>query len=114
MVGSEYVPDIGHVVWIDLDPQAGREQRGQRPALVLSAASYNAKTSLALICPITTRVKSYPFEVALGGGADLAGVVLSDQVKSLDWRHRNARYKAAVSAEILERVRAKLRALLGL
>ena len=88
-MAAGYVPDAGDIVWIDFDPQAGREQAGHRPALVLSPAAYNDKTSLMLCCPMTTRVKGYPFEVTIAGSKD--GVVLADQVKSLDWRKRNAR-----------------------
>jgi mRNA interferase MazF len=106
-----YVPDAGDIVWIDFDPQAGREQAGHRPALVLSPATYNDKTSLMLCCPMTTRVKGYPFEVAIAGSKD--GVVLADQVKSLDWRRRNARLKGRASAEELSAVRARAAALIG-
>ena len=95
-MAAGYVPDAGDIVWIDFDPQAGREQAGHRPALVLSPAAYNDKTSLMLCCPMTTRVKGYPFEVTIAGSKD--GVVLADQVKSLDWRRRNARLKGRASA----------------
>ena len=84
MAGRRYVPDRGDVVWLHFTPQAGHEQAGHRPALVLSPASYNRRSGLMLCCPITSRVKGYPFEVALGGGQELAGVILADQVKSLD------------------------------
>lgn len=83
-----YVPDRGDLVWITLDPQAGHEQAGRRPALVLSPASYNGRVGLALICPITSHVKQYPFEVPLPPGSAVHGVVGADQVKSLDWRAR--------------------------
>ena len=106
-----YVPDAGDIVWIDFDPQAGREQAGHRPALVLSPATYNDKTSLMLCCPMTTRVKGYPFEVTIAGSKD--GVVLADQVKSLDWRRRTARLKGRASAAELSSVRAKAAALIG-
>src|ERR1700681_1992016 len=101
MAGA-YVPDAGDLVWLQFTPQAGREQAGHRPALVLSPARYNAKTSLMLFCPLTTQIKGYPFEV-----------VLADQVKSLDWRIRKARRKGAVSSAELAEVRAKIRALIG-
>ena len=85
-----YVPRRGDIVW--LTPQAGHEQAGRRPALVLSPSSYNRKVGLALFCPITSRVKGYPFEVAVPAGSGVAGVVLADQVKSLDWRARRAEF----------------------
>ena len=83
---SSAAPDRGHVVWLTFNPQAGHEQAGRRPALVLSPKSYNAKVGLMLCCPITSRAKGYPFEVALPADLGIAGVVLADQVKSLDWR----------------------------
>jgi mRNA interferase MazF len=87
---APYVPDQGHAVWITLDPQAGHEQAGRRPALVLSPAFYNAKAGLAILAPITNRAKGYPFEVALPQGFPVTGVILADQAKSLDWRVRQA------------------------
>ena len=111
MSGARYVPDAGDIVWLEFDPQAGHEQAGRRPALVLSPAAYNGKTSLMICCPLTTRIKGYPFEVAIGGRPE--SVVLADQVKSLDWRARRATRKGRVSAAELEEVRAKLRALVG-
>ena len=94
---TRYVPERGDVVWLNFTPQAGHEQAGHRPALVLSPAAYNGKTGLMLCCPITSQVKGYPFEVQLSPDAGVRGVVLSDQVKSLDWRARQARRKGAVS-----------------
>ncbi len=85
-----HVPDRGDVVWITLNPQTGHEQAGRRPAVVLSPAPYNRKVGLAILCPITNKVKGYPFEVVLPSGLDVGGAVLSDQVKSLDWRARQA------------------------
>ena len=111
MSGARYVPDAGDIVWLEFDPQAGHEQAGHRPAVVLSPAAYNCKTSLMVCCPLTTRIKSYPFEVAIAGKPD--SVVLADQVKSLDWRARRATRKGRVSPAELEEVRAKLRALVG-
>lgn len=108
---ASYVPDSGDIVWISFDPQAGHEQAGHRPAAVLSPASYNAKTSLMLCCPMTTQIKNYPFEVVIAGPVPCA--VLADQVKSLDWRKRRARRKGAISAAELAEVRAKVRALIG-
>jgi mRNA interferase MazF len=105
------VPDAGDLVWLEFDPQAGHEQAGHRPAVVLSPASYNGKTGLMVCCPVTTRIKGYPFEVAL---ASLPGsVVLSDQVKSLDWGVRRATRKGKVTDAELRQVRGKLRALIG-
>ncbi len=106
-----YVPDAGDIVWINFDPQAGHEQAGHRPAVVLSPEAYNAKTSLMLCCPMTTQIKSYPFEVLIAGATRSA--VLADQIKSLDWRRRRARRKGAVSPAELAEVRAKIRALIG-
>ncbi len=106
-----YVPDAGDIVWIHLDPQAGHEQAGHRPAVVLSPAAYNAKTSLMVCCPMTTQIKSYPFEVVIAGPSPSA--VLADQIKSLDWRRRRAKRKGSVSAAELAEVRAKIRALIG-
>src|SRR5437762_13948374 len=83
---TAYVPERGDAVWLTLDPQAGHEQAGRRPALVLSPAAYNGRVGLALCCPITNQAKGYPFEVALPDGLAVSGVVLADQVKSLDWR----------------------------
>ena len=105
------VPDAGDIVWLRFDPQAGHEQAGHRPAVVLSPAAYNAKTSLMICCPMTTQIKNYPFEVLIVGS--VPSVVLADQVKSLDWRKRRARRKGKVSAAELEEVRAKVRALTG-
>jgi mRNA interferase MazF len=106
-----YVPEAGDVVWISFSPQAGHEQAGHRPAVVLSPAIYNAKTSLMLCCPMTTHIKNYPFEVTVAG--DEPSAVLADQVRSLDWRKRRARRKGAISTEELAEVRTKLRALIG-
>jgi mRNA interferase MazF len=106
-----YVPDAGDIVWLNFTPQAGHEQAGHRPALVLSPAAYNGKTSLMICCPLTTQVKNYPFEVLIGGTPPNA--VLADQVSSVDWRSRSAKSKGRVSPEQLAEVRAKIRALIG-
>ena len=99
-------------MWLSFDPQAGREQAGHRPALVLSPEQYNRKVGLALFCPITTHKKGYPFEVAIPTGLDLSGVVLSDQVKSLDWKARKTRFACRLPPEAFQQVVAKLGSLL--
>ncbi len=109
---GEYVPERGDVVWLTFTPQAGHEQAGRRPALVLSQASYNGKVGLALFCPVTNQVKGYPFEVAIPDGMAVTGVVLSDQIKSLDWRARQAEYINSLPGEVLAEVMAKIAALL--
>jgi mRNA interferase MazF len=108
---GRYVPDAGDIVWISFDPQTGREQAGHRPAVVLSPAAYNGKTSLMICCPMTTQIKNYPFEVVVAGGTPSA--ILADQIKSLDWRKRRATRKGTVSPAELAEVRAKIRALIG-
>ncbi|OZI19786.1 mRNA-degrading endonuclease [Bordetella genomosp. 9] len=108
-----YVPDRSEIIWIDFDPQAGREQAKRRPALVLSPRIYNAKTNLLICCPITSAVKGYPFEVAVDS-AKMAGVVLSDQVKSLDWKVRKAAKIERASDAVMVEVMAKVCALLQL
>jgi mRNA interferase MazF len=108
---ARYVPEAGDIVWLNFTPQAGHEQAGHRPALVVSPAAYNSKTSLMICCPLTTQIKIYPFEVLIAGTP--ASVVLADQIKSLDWRIRRAKRKGAVSAEELAEVRAKILALIG-
>lgn len=106
-----YVPERGDVVWLSFDPQAGREHAGHRPALVLSPSSYNKTTGLMICCPMTTQVKGYPFEVATGKVKD--GVILSDQVKSLDWKEREAEKKGRVSKEVLQEVLDKLNTIIS-
>ena len=103
--------DAGDVVWLAFSPQAGHEQAGHRPALVLSPASYNAKTGMMLCCPMTSHIKGYPFEVVIA--QDPPSAVLADQVKSLDWRARGAVRKGRVPEAVLKEVRAKVRALIG-
>ena len=113
MVAGRYVPDAAHIVWLTFSPQAGHEQAGRRPALVLSPRRYNERTGLALLCPITSRIKGYPFEVALPAAGTVRGVVLADQIKSLDWRARDVRFEAEASAELVFEVRQKLGVLLN-
>ena len=106
-------PDRGDVGYLDFEPQAGREQAGRRPALVLSPRAYNAIGTLMVCCPITSQVKGYPFEVKVIGTTKVTGVVLSDQVRSLDWQARNARAAGRAADEVLAEVGAKLRVLLS-
>lgn len=108
-----YVPDRGDLIWLTFDPQAGHEQAGRRPALVLSPTTYNERSRLALVCPVTTKRKGYPFEVVLPGGLPIAGVVLADQVRSLDWSVRRARFETRAPDTVVAEVRARLRPLLG-
>lgn len=109
---KEYVPQRGDVVWVNLNPQAGHEQAGRRPALVVSPGAYNGKVGLAVFCPITSRIKGYPFEVRLPNGLPVAGAVLSDQVRSLDWRAREAELVCHLPEAITTEVMLKLGALL--
>ena len=104
---SRYIPEEGDIVWLEFDPQAGHEQAGHRPAVVLSRKAYNRKTGLALFCPITSRVKGYPFEVIVNG-KKIRGAVLSDQVKSFDWIARRAKLIEKLDDESLAEVIAKL------
>jgi len=113
MVNPKYVPQRGDVVWIALNPQAGHEQAGRRPALVLSPAAYNGKVGLAILCPITNQVKGYPFEVVVPDGLAVTGAILSDQVKSLDWRARDAELICALPTATMTRVLQKLNTLLA-
>jgi mRNA interferase MazF len=106
-----HVPEAGDIVWLHFDPQAGHEQAGHRPALVVSPSSYNGKTGLMLCCPMTTKVKGYPFEVLISGKHSSA--VLADQVKSLDWVARKASYKGKTSSSELAQVQAKIAVLIG-
>jgi mRNA interferase MazF len=114
VVARTYVPDAGDLVWLTFDPQAGHEQRGRRPALILSPRVYNSKARLAIACPITSQVKGYPFEVPLPPGGKVSGVVLSDHVKNLDWEARRVVFETKAPAEVVTDVRERLRVLLGL
>ena len=109
---ASYCPRSADIVWLALDPQAGHEQAGHRPAVVLSPERYNRKVGLALFCPITTQSKGYPFEVAIPPGLEVSGVVLSDQVKSLDWKARKARFACRLPLAAFQEVMAKLGTLL--
>lgn len=111
-MAEAYVPARGDLVWLQFDPQAGHEQRGRRPALVISPHAYNAKVGLALLCPVTSRVKGYPFEVQLPEGGEVEGVVLADQVKSLDWRVRQAERIEAAPASVVSEVLGRIHTLL--
>ena len=108
-----FVPDTGDLIWLDFDPQAGREQAGRRPALVLSPAAYNAKVGLAILCPITKHVKGYSFEVAAPSTGGLHGVILADHLKSLDWKVRRAEKLGDCPLTTLDEVRARIAPLLG-
>jgi len=107
-----YVPERGDAIWINFNPQAGHEQSGRRPAIVLSPQSYNGKVGLCLLCPITNQVKGYPFEVVVPANAGVTGVVLSDQARSLDWRVRNAEFIALLPEAVTNEVMKKLKSLL--
>lgn len=108
-----YVPRRGDLVWLTFDPQAGHEQAGRRPAFVLSPETYNRKTGLFLACPITSKIKGYPFEVPLPAGLPVAGVILADQIKSLDWKARKAELAAPTPKPVAEDVLALVLALIG-
>ena len=114
MVAREYVPEAGDLIWLDFTPQAGREQAGRRPAVVLSPRTYNERTSLAVVCPVTSHAKGYPFEVPVPPGQSIKGVVLSDHLKSLDWHQRKAQKTGRITASLLAQVRDRIAALLGL
>lgn len=107
---TPFVPDTGDLVWLTFDPQAGR---GRRPALVLSPKIYNAKSGLALVCPLTSQVKQYPFEVAVPAGTGATGVILADHLKSVDWKARHAEPLGRCTDDMVDEVRAKLAPLLG-
>jgi len=109
---SPYVPERGDAVWISLNPQAGHEQSGRRPAVLLSPTSYNARVGLAILGPITNQSKGYPFEVLVPAGLGVTGVILADQVKSLDWRVRRAEFICTLPEDTLSRVLERLATLL--
>lgn len=107
-----FIPERGDVVWINLDPQAGHEQAGVRPVLVLSPASYNGRVGLMVCCPITTQSKGYPFEVLIKNNLKVSGVILADQVKSLDWKACGAKKKGSISNDELTETLNKLKAVI--
>lgn len=111
---TPYVPELGHIIWLSLDPQAGREQAGRRPFLVLTPRDYNDKTSLVVGCPITSRMKGYPFEVPLNSKGSVSGVILADHVKSLDWRQRNATFAEESDVANVRSAKALIATLLGI
>jgi len=108
MVKTQYIPNRGDIVWLDFNPQLGHEQRGRRPALVLSYKKYNEKIGLGIFCPITSKEKGYPFEVKITG-KKIKGCVLSDQIKSLDWRIRNTEFIEVIDEELLKEVISKIK-----
>ena len=110
---AAFVPEAGDLVWLTFDPQNGREQAGRRPALVLSPKTYNVKSGLALVCPITSQVKGYPFEVAVTAPQGATGVILADHLKSVDWKVRRAEKLGRCTTEVIDEVRARLAPLLG-
>lgn len=111
-MASSYAPARGDLVWLEFTPQAGHEQAGRRPALVVSPEAYNRKVGLALLCLVTNQQKGYPFEVPLPAGLKVQGVILADQLKSLDWKVRKAKHIARVPDPVLEEVLAKASTLL--
>jgi mRNA interferase MazF len=110
---QKYIPAKGDIVWLDFNPQSGHEQAGRRPALVISPIHYNEKTDLAIFCPITSQVKGYPFEVNLPDGFPVSGVILSDQIKSLDWKVRNAEFICNLPDQLLSETLNKLNVLIN-
>jgi mRNA interferase MazF len=113
-MARSYLPNRGDVVWISLNPQTGHEQAGRRPAVVVSPLAYNRKVGLALLCPVTSQIKGYPFEVIIPQGLKLSGAVLSDQVKSLDWRARRAELICTLPKDAIDEVVQKLSTLVSL
>jgi mRNA interferase MazF len=109
---EHYIPDRGDIVWIKFNPQTGHEQAGRRPALVISPKLYNGRVGLALICPITRQVKGYPFETKLPTGLQVSGVILADQIKSLDWQARKAEFICRAPEDIVTEVREKIHVLI--
>jgi len=112
-MADDYIPERGDLIWLQFDPQAGREQGGRRPALVLSRSAYNGRTGRALCCPITSQVKGYPYEVLLATNCPVHGVVLADHLKNLDWRARKADFIAATTEAVVVEVVAKAETLMA-
>ena len=110
---KEYIPEKGDIVWLEFDPQKGYEQKGRRPALVLTPKIYNQKTKLAIFCPITSKIKGYPFEVLLPANFPLKGVILVDQIKSLDWKRRKAQFICKLNEDLFKTVLEKIFLLLS-
>jgi len=110
---KHYIPDQGDLIWLEFNPQAGHEQAGLRPALVVSPASYNGAVGLALICPITSKIKGYPFEVLLPKKHKINGAILTDQIKSLDWRARKAKFISKAPAEIVSEAIEKIHTIIS-
>ncbi len=108
---ASYIPNRGDVVWLNFTPQAGHEQRGKRPALVISPSEYNKKTGLAICCPITSNIKGYPFEVEIKG-KKINGAVLSDHIKNLDWKAREIKFIEKAKADVVSEVIAKISVLI--
>lgn len=107
-----YIPSRGDIIWLEFTPQAGREQSGRRPALVISPRQYNQKVGLGLFCPVTSHVKGYPFEVKIPDNLMIKGVILSDQIKSLDWKIRKAKLICKLTNEVFKEVLGKTKALI--
>lgn len=113
MVAAPYAPERGDIIWLNFTPQSGHEQAGRRPALVMSPGAYNRKVGLALVCPITSKVKGYPFEVEIPPGLQAQGAILCDQIRSLDWRARQAERCCPAPVAVVEEVTAKVLTLIG-
>lgn len=111
-MARRYVPGRGDLVWLQFDPQAGHEQAGHRPALVVSPSTYNGRVGLALCCPVTSQIKGYPFEVLIPEGLPVSGAVLSDQLKSLDWRARKAKLICVLPSVVVDEILGKVHTLL--
>jgi mRNA interferase MazF len=114
VVTKRYVPEAGDFVWLTFDPKVGHEQRGRRPALILSPRAYNESAGLALACPVTSRIKGYTFEAAIPLGGAIVGAVLCDQIKNIAWRERGAEFAARAPDSVVADTRERLRPLLGL
>lgn len=111
-MARRYIPGRGDLVWLQFDPQAGHEQAGHRPALVVSPSTYNGRVGLALCCPVTSQIKGYPFEVLIPEGLPVSGAVLSDQLKSLDWRARKAKLICVLPSVVVDEILGKVHTLL--